>query len=94
MTLIILLYLTMQFFSLAGVPAAGQLIPADVFKTRLQVKATKGQQTYNGIIDCFTKILRTEGPRAFWKGAAGIYMYVYVCVHVHVHVPHLVLRAI
>ena len=58
--------------SSAGVPAAGLLTPADVIKTRLQVKARKGQQTYNGIFDCFRKILRTEGPRAFWKGAAGM----------------------
>ena len=56
---------------ITGVPAAGLLTPADVIKTRLQVKARKGQQTYNGIVDCFRKILRTEGPRAFWKGAAG-----------------------
>ena len=60
------------FLVLAGVPAAGLLTPADVIKTRLQVKARKGQQTYNGIFDCFRKILQTEGPRAFWKGAVGM----------------------
>lgn len=54
---------------IAGVPAAGLVTPADVIKTRLQVVARKGQQTYSGIVDCFRKILRTEGPRAFWKGA-------------------------
>lgn len=59
------------FFSgfIAGVPAAGLLTPADVIKTRLQVVARKGQQTYTGLTDCFRKILKTEGPRAFWKGA-------------------------
>ena len=56
---------------LVGVPAAGLLTPADVIKTRLQVKARKGQQTYNGIVDCYRKIMKAEGPTAFWKGAPG-----------------------
>ncbi|XP_061736022.1 electrogenic aspartate/glutamate antiporter SLC25A12, mitochondrial-like isoform X2 [Nerophis ophidion] len=55
----------------AGVPAASLVTPADVIKTRLQVSARAGQTTYNGVIDCFRKILREEGFRAFWKGAAG-----------------------
>uniref|UniRef100_A0A8C1YVG6 Solute carrier family 25 member 13 n=1 Tax=Cyprinus carpio TaxID=7962 RepID=A0A8C1YVG6_CYPCA len=53
---------------LAGMPAASLVTPADVIKTRLQVAARAGQTTYNGLIDCFWKILREEGPRAFWKG--------------------------
>lgn len=52
-------------------PAASLVTPADVIKTRLQVAARAGQTTYSGVIDCFGKILREEGPRAFWKGAAG-----------------------
>ncbi|XP_061736021.1 electrogenic aspartate/glutamate antiporter SLC25A12, mitochondrial-like isoform X1 [Nerophis ophidion] len=55
----------------AGVPAASLVTPADVIKTRLQVSARAGQTTYNGVIDCFRKILREEGFRAFWKGAAA-----------------------
>ena len=55
----------------AGVPAAGLLTPADVIKTRLQVMARRGQTTYNGIADCAVKLMRMEGPRAFWKGAVG-----------------------
>uniref|UniRef100_A0A672T3A8 Solute carrier family 25 member 13 n=1 Tax=Sinocyclocheilus grahami TaxID=75366 RepID=A0A672T3A8_SINGR len=55
--------------ALAGMPAASLVTPADVIKTRLQVAARAGQTTYNGLIDCFWKILREEGPRAFWKGA-------------------------
>lgn len=54
-----------------GMPAASLVTPADVIKTRLQVAARAGQTTYNGVIDCFGKILREEGPRALWKGAAG-----------------------
>uniref|UniRef100_A0A673AW63 Solute carrier family 25 member 13 n=1 Tax=Sphaeramia orbicularis TaxID=375764 RepID=A0A673AW63_9TELE len=55
--------------ALAGMPAASLVTPADVIKTRLQVAARAGQTTYSGLTDCFWKILREEGPRAFWKGA-------------------------
>ncbi|NXI47447.1 CMC1 protein, partial [Galbula dea] len=55
----------------AGVPAASLVTPADVIKTRLQVAARAGQTTYSGVIDCFRKILREEGPSAFWKGAGA-----------------------
>uniref|UniRef100_A0A8V0ZPU4 Solute carrier family 25 member 12 n=2 Tax=Gallus gallus TaxID=9031 RepID=A0A8V0ZPU4_CHICK len=57
--------------AIAGVPAASLVTPADVIKTRLQVAARAGQTTYSGVIDCFGKILREEGPSAFWKGAAA-----------------------
>lgn len=56
---------------MAGVPAAGLCTPADVIKTRLQVKAREGQQTYRGVFDCFRKIWKEEGGRAFWKGAGA-----------------------
>ncbi|XP_054643569.1 electrogenic aspartate/glutamate antiporter SLC25A12, mitochondrial-like isoform X2 [Dunckerocampus dactyliophorus] len=57
--------------AIAGVPAASLVTPADVIKTRLQVAARAGQTTYNGVIDCFRKILKEEGFRAFWKGAGA-----------------------
>lgn len=47
------------------------MTPADVIKTRLQVAARAGQTTYNGVVDCFRKILQEEGFKAFWKGAGG-----------------------
>ena len=56
---------------IAGVPAAALVTPADVIKTRLQVAARAGQTTYNGVIDCFRKILKEEGPLALWKGTAA-----------------------
>lgn len=56
---------------IAGVPAAGLCTPADVIKTRLQVKARAGQQIYRGVIDCSRKIWKEEGGRAFWKGAGA-----------------------
>lgn len=52
----------------AGVPAAYLVTPADVIKTRLQVKARRGQQTYRGVIDCFRKVYQEEGATAFFKG--------------------------
>eukprot|EP00164_Ancoracysta_twista_P015051 GFYU01024717.1.p1 GENE.GFYU01024717.1~~GFYU01024717.1.p1 ORF type:complete len:376 (-),score=114.45 GFYU01024717.1:181-1308(-) len=55
--------------TIAGLPAAWITTPADVIKTRLQVEARKGESTYRGIGDCFWKILRQEGSRAFFKGA-------------------------
>jgi solute carrier family 25 aspartate/glutamate transporter 12/13 len=57
--------------ALAGMPAAYLCTPADVIKTRLQVAARKGQQTYSGIADAFQKILREEGPTAFFKGGVA-----------------------
>lgn len=54
-------------------PAASLVTPADVIKTRLQVAARAGQTTYSGVVDCFVKILREEGPKALWKGAGGTY---------------------
>lgn len=57
--------------ALAGMPAAYLATPADVIKTRLQVEARKGQQTYSGITDAFKKILRDEGAGAFFKGGAA-----------------------
>jgi solute carrier family 25 aspartate/glutamate transporter 12/13 len=53
---------------MAGMPAAYLVTPADVIKTRLQTQARKGRTTYNGIADAFYKILREEGPTAFYKG--------------------------
>ncbi len=47
------------------------MTPADVIKTRLQVVARKGQQTYSGVIDCYRKIIASEGQKALWKGAPG-----------------------
>lgn len=57
--------------AIAGIPAASLVTPADVIKTRLQVAARQGQTTYNGVLDAAVKIMREEGPRAFWKGTIG-----------------------
>ncbi|XP_073726537.1 solute carrier family 25 member 55a [Misgurnus anguillicaudatus] len=61
-----------SFFSgcAAGSTAAVAVNPCDVVKTRLQ-SLNKGanEETYSGIVDCFSKILKREGPSALLKGA-------------------------
>ncbi|XP_056373882.1 mitochondrial glutamate carrier 2 [Hyla sarda] len=54
----------------AGSVAAVAVTPLDVLKTRIQtLKKGLGEDTYNGIVDCASKIWRNEGPAAFMKGA-------------------------
>jgi len=53
--------------SIAGTISAGTVTPADVIKTRLQVKHEGGPK-YTGIVDCFSRILKEEGPKALFKG--------------------------
>jgi len=45
--------------------------PLDTLQRRLQNEATKpkAEQMYNGMTDCFNKILKNEGPKGFFKGA-------------------------
>ncbi|KAJ3276090.1 mitochondrial aspartate-glutamate transporter agc1 [Terramyces sp. JEL0728] len=57
--------------AIAGMPAAYLVTPADVIKTRLQVQARQGQTTYHGITDAFYKIMKEEGPKAFFKGGVA-----------------------
>jgi solute carrier family 25 (adenine nucleotide translocator) protein 4/5/6/31 len=45
--------------------------PLDTLQRRLQIEASKPKETqmYNGMVDCFGKILKNEGPGGFFKGA-------------------------
>jgi len=45
--------------------------PFDTMQRRLQIEASKPaeEQIYKGMADCFAKILKTEGPGGFFKGA-------------------------
>lgn len=53
----------------AGSFSALAVNPADVIKTRLQtLKKAEGEMQFNGVIDCFRKTLKHEGPKAFFKG--------------------------
>jgi solute carrier family 25 aspartate/glutamate transporter 12/13 len=54
--------------TMAGGLSASSTTPFDVIKTRLQVEARAGQETYSGIADCARKVYKSEGPKAFFKG--------------------------
>jgi solute carrier family 25 (adenine nucleotide translocator) protein 4/5/6/31 len=45
--------------------------PFDTMQRRLQIEASKpaNERIYNGMADCFGKILAKEGPKGFFKGA-------------------------
>merc|ERR1719384_593662 len=53
--------------SISGIVA----YPFDTMQRRLQIEASKpeAEQIYKGMQDCFRKILKTEGPGGFFKGA-------------------------
>uniref|UniRef100_A0A1B6BX60 Citrate transport protein n=1 Tax=Clastoptera arizonana TaxID=38151 RepID=A0A1B6BX60_9HEMI len=53
------------FGAIAGAASVFGNTPIDVVKTRMQgLEASK----YSGTMDCFVKIWKQEGPRAFYKG--------------------------
>ncbi|KAE9616157.1 hypothetical protein Lal_00017097 [Lupinus albus] len=52
---------------LAGVTSWIFCYPFDVVKTRLQAQ-TPSSMKYEGIFDCFLKIVREEGHSALWRG--------------------------
>ncbi|CAF0780554.1 unnamed protein product [Adineta ricciae] len=51
----------------AGAISSYLATPFDVVKTRLQTLEYKNR--YSGMLDCATKIMREEGPSAFFKGS-------------------------
>jgi len=64
-----------KFFIAQGVAiAAGYAsYPFDTIRRRLQMQSEKPQEewTYKGTVDCFKKILKDEGGKAFFKGAGA-----------------------
>ncbi|KAL3121254.1 hypothetical protein niasHT_000407 [Heterodera trifolii] len=56
----------------SGAFSAFACTPLDVIKTRIQLigSSAANSQQYNGILDAFVKILRHEGPKTFFNGAA------------------------
>uniref|UniRef100_A0A7E5A049 Mitochondrial glutamate carrier 1-like n=1 Tax=Panagrellus redivivus TaxID=6233 RepID=A0A7E5A049_PANRE len=60
---------------ISGIAAGGIgsfcVTPLDCIKTRMQtIKSNPGDIQYKNVADAFLKILRYEGPRALFKGAA------------------------
>jgi len=43
--------------------------PLDTVRRRLMMQSGRKELLYNGTADCFAKILKNEGPKAFFKGA-------------------------
>ncbi|MBW0480375.1 hypothetical protein O181_020090 [Austropuccinia psidii MF-1] len=55
----------------AGVTELLCLYPLDVVKTRIQLQGKipiPGQESYNGMVDCFQKIIKTEGFGRLYRG--------------------------
>ena len=42
--------------------------PLDICRTRIMNQPAEGEKLYNGFIDCFRKIVKTEGPLGLYKG--------------------------
>lgn len=53
---------------IAGFTAAAFSLPFDLLKSRLQ-----SGNKYSGLFDAFTKVLKNEGPLAFWTGFGAYY---------------------
>jgi len=43
--------------------------PLDTIRRRLMMQSGRADIMYTGTVDCFNKILKNEGPKAFFKGA-------------------------
>ncbi|KAL2353935.1 mitochondrial carrier domain-containing protein [Cryomyces antarcticus] len=56
--------------AVAGVSEILVMYPLDVVKTRLQLQTGKGvgEDSYNGMVDCFRKIIRNEGFSRLYRG--------------------------
>ncbi|KAI9009218.1 mitochondrial carrier [Hyaloraphidium curvatum] len=56
----------------AGLVATTAANPVDVIKSRVMASKTPGE--YGGVVSAFGRILRTEGPSAFFKGWLSAYI--------------------
>ena len=60
----------MWMFAQVVTVSAGILsYPLDTVRRRLMMDSGRAEKMYNGTMDCFAKIARDEGPRAFFKGS-------------------------
>ncbi|ODV96730.1 hypothetical protein PACTADRAFT_1315 [Pachysolen tannophilus NRRL Y-2460] len=60
-----------QFASgaIAGVSEILVMYPLDMIKTRIQLQVGSGSSAqYSGVVDCFTQIVKQEGPSRLYKG--------------------------
>lgn len=57
-------------FFFGAVAAAGSvtvMIPMDTIKTRIVIQDCTCPRAYKGVVDCFYRVLREEGPNAFYR---------------------------
>ncbi|KAI9891824.1 MAG: Mitochondrial 2-oxodicarboxylate carrier 2 [Vezdaea aestivalis] len=59
--------------AVAGVSEILLMYPLDVVKTRVQLQTGKGtgQDSYNGMVDCFRKIIKNEGFSRLYRGISA-----------------------
>ncbi|KAF4595540.1 mitochondrial 2-oxodicarboxylate carrier 2 [Ophiocordyceps camponoti-floridani] len=59
--------------AVAGVSEILVMYPLDVAKTRIQLQTGKGTgaESYNGMVDCFRKIIRNEGFSRLYRGISA-----------------------
>lgn len=57
------------FAQFVTVVAGIQSYPLDTVRRRLMMQSGRADVMYTGTMDCFRKILKEEGPKAFFKGS-------------------------
>lgn len=59
--------------AVAGVSEILVMYPLDVVKTRVQLQTGKGvgDDAYNGMVDCFSKIIKNEGASRLYRGISA-----------------------
>ncbi|KAJ4354529.1 uncharacterized protein N0V89_006266 [Didymosphaeria variabile] len=59
--------------AVAGVSEILIMYPLDVVKTRVQLQTGKaaGEEGYNGMVDCFRKIIKNEGASRLYRGISA-----------------------
>lgn len=63
-------FFAMWAFAQAVTVSAGiSSYPLDTVRRRLMMQSGRSDIMYTGTIDCFNKILKNEGPKAFFKGS-------------------------
>lgn len=63
-------FFAMWAFAQAVTVSAGiSSYPLDTVRRRLMMQSGRADVMYTGTVDCFNKILKNEGPKAFFKGS-------------------------
>ena len=54
----------------------GQIIayPLQLVRTKLQSSGVEGMERYDGMMDCFKRVMKSEGPLGFYRGIGANFM--------------------